>query len=169
MRTTLVILIALALITQPAPKPSTYPITAVPLADVQITEGFWKTRLETNRTVTIPHIMRQNELTGRIDNFLKAGHKITGEYKGQRYNDTDVYKIVEATSYSLVSHLQARSARRSDGHPRQRPHRHPLLRVEQPREGGNGGVDTLREVTRAAIGWQSGSCRTLRDQSAGRE
>ena len=74
MRTTLsVILIALALITQPAPKPSTYPITAVPLADVQITEGFWKTRLETHRTLTIPHILSQNELTGRIDNFLKAG------------------------------------------------------------------------------------------------
>jgi uncharacterized protein len=96
--------LTLALAFQPAPKPSNYPITPVPLADVQITGGFWKTRLETNRTVTIPHIMRQNELTGRIDNFLKAAHKITGEYKGQRYNDTDVYKIIEAASYSLVSH-----------------------------------------------------------------
>jgi DUF1680 family protein len=98
------LLITLALAFQPGPKPSNYPITPVPLADVQITGGFWKTRLETNRTITIPHIMRQNERTGRIDNFLKAAHKITGEYKGQRYNDTDVYKIIEAASYSLVSH-----------------------------------------------------------------
>lgn len=26
-------------------------------------------------SVTIPHIMQQNELTGRIDNFLKAAKK----------------------------------------------------------------------------------------------
>jgi uncharacterized protein len=104
MRITSLIVVTLALASQPAPKPSNYPITPVPLADVRITDGFWKTRLDVNRTVTIPHIMRQNELTGRIDNFLKAAHKITGEYKGQRYNDTDVYKIIEAASYSLVSH-----------------------------------------------------------------
>jgi hypothetical protein len=68
-----------------------YPIRAVPLTSVRITDGFWAPRRETNRTVTIPHIMQQNEVTGRIDNFLKAAKKKPGAYQGQRYNDTDVY------------------------------------------------------------------------------
>ena len=84
-------------------KPADYPITPVPLAKVRITNGFWKQKSDVNRTVTIPHIIAQNETTGRIDNFLRAAKKQEGAYKGQRYNDTDVYKIVEAASYSLVS------------------------------------------------------------------
>jgi uncharacterized protein len=81
-----------------------YPISAVPLTAVRIVDGFWAPRRDVNRTVTIPHIMRQNEVTGRVDNFLKAAHKKTGSYQGQRYNDTDVYKIIEAASWSLMAH-----------------------------------------------------------------
>lgn len=80
-----------------------YPLTAVPLTSVTITNGFWRSRIETNRTVSIPHILQQNELTGRVANFLKAAHKTDGAYQGQRYNDTDVYKVIEAASYSLAS------------------------------------------------------------------
>ena len=78
-----------------------YPIQAVPANAVQLTDRFWRPRLEINRTVTIPHIMRENEETGRVDNFLKAARRVDGPYKGQRYNDTDVYKIIEAASYLL--------------------------------------------------------------------
>ena len=81
-----------------------YPIRAVPLTAVRITDDFWRPRIDVDRTVTIPHIMRQNEQTGRVDNFLKAAHKLSGPYKGQRYNDSDVYKVVEAASYSLAAH-----------------------------------------------------------------
>jgi uncharacterized protein len=81
-----------------------YPIKAVPLTAVKITDKFWAPKREINRTVTIPHIMQQNELTGRIDNFLKAAKKKSGPYQGQRYNDTDVYKIIEAASWSLATH-----------------------------------------------------------------
>ena len=70
-----------------------YPIRAVPLTSVRITDRFWAPKREINRTVTIPHIMQQNELTGRVDNFLKAAKKKPGAYQGQRYNDTDVYKV----------------------------------------------------------------------------
>jgi len=81
-----------------------YPIRAVPLTSVRITDSFWAPKRETNRTVTIPHIIQQNEVTGRIDNFLKAAKKKPGPYQGQRYNDTDVYKIIEAASWSLAGH-----------------------------------------------------------------
>jgi uncharacterized protein len=66
-----------------------YPIRAVPLTSVRITDAFWAPKREVNRSVTIPHIMQQNELTGRVDNFLKAAKKKPGSYQGQRYNDTD--------------------------------------------------------------------------------
>jgi hypothetical protein len=78
-----------------------YPITAVPAAQVKLTDSFWAPKLETNRRVTIPHIMRENESTGRVDNFRKAAGQMPGPYTGRRFNDTDIYKIVEAASLSL--------------------------------------------------------------------
>src|SRR5476651_1635948 len=98
-----VLLVALALVVCAPPRSSAtapaspdYPIHAVPLADVTVTDRFWRPRMETNRTVSIPHILHQNEITGRVANFLKAAHRMPGVYEGQRYNDTDVYKIIEA-------------------------------------------------------------------------
>ena len=41
-------------------------IEAVPFTDVHLTDEFWAPRMEINRTVTIPHLARQNEATGRI-------------------------------------------------------------------------------------------------------
>jgi DUF1680 family protein len=81
-----------------------YPIQPVPLAQVQITGGFWRPRLDANRTVTIPHILHQNEATGRVDNLRRGAGKLKGEYQGRRFNDTDVYKVIEAAAYTLVSH-----------------------------------------------------------------
>lgn len=83
--------------------PAGYPIVGVPLSNVRVTDDFWRPRMETNRTVSIPHILKQNEITPRISNFLKTAGKLDGPYEGQRYNDTDVYKVLEAASYSLVT------------------------------------------------------------------
>src|SRR5689334_18526739 len=78
-----------------------YQISAVPASAVTLTSGFWAPKLETNRRVTIPHIMQENETTGRVDNFRKAARQMPGSYSGRRFNDTDIYKIVEAASLSL--------------------------------------------------------------------
>lgn len=109
-----VVLARVALLVQAAPAVREYPIRPVPLTSVKLTDSFWRPRLETNRTVTIPHILRQNELTGRVANFLKAAHKIDGAYQGQRYNDTDVYKVMEAASYTLAQFPDARLDNRLD-------------------------------------------------------
>ena len=87
--------------------PKDYPIQAVPLTSVRLHDRFWTPREEINRSVTIPHIMRENEVTGRIDNFLRAAHRQPGAYQGQRYNDTDVYKVLEAASWTLATHPDA--------------------------------------------------------------
>jgi DUF1680 family protein len=96
-------LVAIGAASPIAPAPGEYPIRPVPATAVQFTDRFWRPRLDVNRSVTIPHILQENESTGRIDNFLKAAHRIEGPYQGQRYNDTDVYKIIEAASYSLAA------------------------------------------------------------------
>jgi hypothetical protein len=67
------ILLVLALLAQVTVLPRTanaptkdYPILAVPLTAVRITHALWGPKREINWTVTIPHIMRENELTGRV-------------------------------------------------------------------------------------------------------
>jgi DUF1680 family protein len=79
-----------------------YPISPVDFTAVHLLDEFWAPRLETNRTVTIPFAMRQNEDTGRVDNFRIAGGLMEGTYKGERYNDTDVYKVMEGAAYTLM-------------------------------------------------------------------
>jgi len=81
-----------------------YPITPVLFTEVDLHEGFWATRIETNREVTIPFAIEQNEITGRIDNFLLAAGLKEGNYDGERYNDTDVYKVLEGAAFSLALH-----------------------------------------------------------------
>ena len=81
-----------------------YPIKPVPFTQVKFTDHFWAPRLETNRTVTIPYDFKKCEETGRIDNFAKAGGLMEGDFVGIRYNDSDVYKVIEGASYSLSSH-----------------------------------------------------------------
>jgi uncharacterized protein len=81
-----------------------YPIRPVPFTEVTLTDSFWAPRLETNRTVSVPYALRMNEETGRVDNFRKAAHLMTGPTKGRRFNDSDVYKAMEAAAYTLRLH-----------------------------------------------------------------
>jgi DUF1680 family protein len=82
---------------------SSYPLTAVPLTAVSVSDSFWAPKIDINRRVTIPHILKENEDTGRVDNFRKAAHTLEGAYKGHRYDDTDIYKIIESASYALAA------------------------------------------------------------------
>ncbi|MEZ4827477.1 MAG: glycoside hydrolase family 127 protein [Bacteroidia bacterium] len=81
-----------------------YPIHPVAFTDVLIDGGFWLPRLDTNRTVTIPYDFQKCEETGRIDNFAIAGGLKKGEFRGKRYDDSDVFKVIEGASYSLKTH-----------------------------------------------------------------
>jgi hypothetical protein len=93
---------------------SDYPIAAVPASAVTLTDAFWAPKLDVNRRVTIPHIMRQNDVTGRVDNFRKAAGQMAGAYVGRRFNDTDVYKVIEAASLSLAAHPDAALEKKVD-------------------------------------------------------
>jgi len=87
-----------------AEKPSPvgdYPIRPVPFTQVRLDDVFWAPRLRTNQAVTIPYALRKNEETGRVDNFRKAAGLVKGPFQGRRFNDSDVYKAMEAASYTL--------------------------------------------------------------------
>jgi DUF1680 family protein len=81
-----------------------YPIRPVPFTSVQFTDNFWSPRLETNRTVTIPYNFQKCEETGRLRNFAIAGGLEEGEFEGIYFNDSDVFKVIEGASYSLMVH-----------------------------------------------------------------
>jgi uncharacterized protein len=77
------------------------PIQPLPLTAVQIRDRFWRPRMDTNRTVTIWHEIEECERTGRIANFEAAVGK--GKHGGSYiFNDSDVYKVIEAAGYILA-------------------------------------------------------------------
>lgn len=85
------------------PEPKDYPVQPVPFTAVKMTDHFWRPRIETNRTVTIPHVFQKNEETGRIENFAIAAGLSEGEQKGiYPFDDTDVYKTLEGASYAFM-------------------------------------------------------------------
>ena len=81
-----------------------YPITPVPPTSVQVDDGFWKQRIETNRKVTIPYDFQKCEETGRIANFAIAAGQIDGKHQGFWFNDSDVFKVIEGAAASLALH-----------------------------------------------------------------
>jgi uncharacterized protein len=75
----------------------------LPLDAVDLSDEFWEPRRRINREVTLPSQYRHLEETGRLDNFRRASGKTGGEYQGIYFNDSDVYKWLEAASWSLAT------------------------------------------------------------------
>ncbi len=92
-----------------------YPIQPVPFTAVKVEDEFWMPRIETNRTVTIPFAIKKNEETGRVDNFAIGAGRKEGKYRGRRFNDTDVYKVIEGIAYTLQVHPDPQLEAYTDG------------------------------------------------------
>lgn len=75
---------------------------SLPLSAVRITDPYWSKWQETLVAVTLPHIWQQCEETGRIANFRRAAKGEKGGFEGYRFNDSDVYKWIEAASLALT-------------------------------------------------------------------
>lgn len=76
-------------------------LTPCSISSVKI-KGFMNDYLETMLKVTIPSQYELLESTGRIDNFRIASGKKEGSFKGLVFNDSDVYKWLEAASYAWL-------------------------------------------------------------------
>ncbi len=79
-----------------------YTISPVPFTQVKVNDNFWAPRIKINREVTIPIAFQKSEETGRIKNFKIAGGLEEGHFCSlYPFDDSDVYKNIEAASYSL--------------------------------------------------------------------
>jgi len=78
-----------------------YNVTPVEFNKVHVADPFWTPRLETSRKVTIPYAFEQCQQTGRIRNFEISAGLLEGPHEGARFNDSDVYKIMEGAAYCL--------------------------------------------------------------------
>lgn len=84
------------------------PIVPVKLNQVKLTDDFWLPRIKTIQETTIAFALEKCRIEGRMDNFLIAGGLMEGPVKGvMPFDDTDLYKIIEGASYSLISHPDA--------------------------------------------------------------
>src|SRR6476620_8745529 len=73
----------------------------LPLGAVTFRDGFWSSRQATNRAASLAHGFRMLEAAGNLDNFRIAAGLITGEHRGYVFNDSDVYKWLEAVGWEL--------------------------------------------------------------------
>lgn len=71
------------------------------LGDVRLDDGFWARRRRRNREVSIPLQHRYIVDSGRLENFRWAAGA-EGEHQGFVFNDSDVYKWVEALAWTLA-------------------------------------------------------------------
>lgn len=75
----------------------------LPISAVRVTDPFWGKWLDTVSAVTIPTQHEQLVITDRLHNFDRAAKGETGGFQGYRFNDSDVYKWIEACAYSLMA------------------------------------------------------------------
>lgn len=77
-----------------------YPIKQVSLSDVKVTGGFWLSRLETNRVVTLKACFDKCNETPRIANITNCANRAKGGlFKGVFFDDSDVFKVMEGAAY----------------------------------------------------------------------
>ncbi len=84
-------------------------------SQIKITDSFWKPKLEKVAKSALPASIYQTEInTGRIRNFEKAGRKQGEAHEGIYYDDSDVYKALEAIAYSLQNIPDAALEQKAD-------------------------------------------------------
>jgi DUF1680 family protein len=94
----------MAIYAQERSKYLDYPISAVRIKDVSIDDNFWLPKIKVVQDITIRYAFEKCDKEGRMENFLVAGGKKEGSYRGKMpFDDTDLYKIIEGASYSLIS------------------------------------------------------------------
>lgn len=97
-----------------APEP-TQAITPVNFSDVVITDAFWSPRIRSVATATLQACIDYTEnKTGRIRNFEKAARHKGEKHEGMYYDDSDVYKAIEAMAYCLRTHPDSALRRKAD-------------------------------------------------------
>lgn len=87
----------------------------VNFSQVTITDSFWKPTLDKVATTTLQACIYQTEVTTpRIRNFEKVARNKNEKHEGIFYDDSDVFKALEAIAYSLKNHPDPELEKKAD-------------------------------------------------------
>ncbi|GAB4467490.1 MAG: glycoside hydrolase family 127 protein [Thermoflexibacter sp.] len=90
-------------------------LTPIGFSEVSITDAFWKPKMEKVAAITLQTCILQTEVkTPRIRNFEKVARKQGEKHEGIYYDDSDVYKALEAIAYSLKTHPDPALEKKAD-------------------------------------------------------
>jgi uncharacterized protein len=90
-------------------------IEPVNFSKVTITDSFWKPTLDKVATTTLQACVYQTEVkTPRIRNFEKVARGKNEKHEGIFYDDSDVFKALEAIAYSLKNHPNPELEKKAD-------------------------------------------------------
>ena len=79
-------------------------VRPVPHGLVTINAGFRSTRFRAVAQHGLSTQLTHSQSTGRLENFSRSATGQPFEFEGYRFNDSDVYKWLEAASYALAQH-----------------------------------------------------------------
>lgn len=82
-----------------SPAAITHPVA---VSAVTLTGDFWGPRMRRNIETTLPTQYDLLESTGRLNNFRRVTGQCAAPYAGVFFNDSDVYKWIEAASWAQV-------------------------------------------------------------------
>jgi uncharacterized protein len=77
------------------------------LGSVTLQGGFWSQWQALNRQTTLEHGFQMLEQAGNLNNLRVAAGRQQGQYRGRNFNDSDVYKWLEAVAYEVARHPQS--------------------------------------------------------------
>jgi len=90
-------------------------IEPVNFSQVNITDSFWKPKQDKVATTTLQACIYQTEVkSGRIRNFEKVARRQYEKHEGIYYDDSDVYKALEAIAYSLKNNPDVALEKKAD-------------------------------------------------------
>ena len=93
-------------------SPRDYAIVAIPQSQVDISDTFWAPKIETNRTVSIQHVLRKYQESGRFDTprMIEAA-----AYMLSKRRDPDLERQVDALIEKALATIENRLARAERG------------------------------------------------------
>ena len=111
----LLILFALFLSFQADSQENHVKINPISFSNVIVNDAFWKPKIDKVATKTLQACIYQTEeKTGRIRNFEKAARNKGEQHEGVFYDDSDVFKALEAMAYAIKTNGDKELEKKAD-------------------------------------------------------
>lgn len=105
----------LLVFSQLSAQQSSVTIEPINFSKVIVQDAFWRPKMQQVATTTLDACIYQTEAkTGRIRNFEKVARKQGEKHEGIFYDDSDVFKAIEAMAYSIKTHPNAKLEAKAD-------------------------------------------------------